>query len=67
MGIGIRTRILRLLQVVHPLDFPGTPTMTTGVLTNTERDLTSLDAFHVSLLDASLATCIYTEVVYIAT
>ena len=25
------TRILRLLQVVHPFDFPGTPTMISRV------------------------------------
>ena len=63
----VLTRILRLLHVVQPLDFPGTPTMTKGVLTNTEIILTSLNAFHMSLLDTSLAMQIYRDLFYIAT
>lgn len=47
------TRIFRLLQVVHPLDLPGTPTMTEGFLINIKGKLNSLDAFHVILLRPS--------------
>lgn len=63
----VLTRIFRLLHVVQPLDFPGTPTMTKGFLTDLEKRFTSFDAFHICLLSASLAALIYTEVFYIAT
>ena len=61
------TRNLRLLHVAQPLDFPGMPTMTKGFSINVKGDLNNLDAFHVILLHASLATSIYTGVFYIAT
>ena len=67
MEAEMLTRILRLLHVVQPFDFPGTPTMTGVSWANVKRDFKRVDTFHQSGLNMPPATFIYTEVFYIAT
>ena len=52
----VLTRTLRLLHVVHPLDFPGTPTMMEGLLANVERVLERLNTLDMG--SAGYASCL---------